>query len=101
MKVLYTYFEFILDDSLNKMQNDQESHEDNSSCASTDVELENDDPDSINHGYSAGHINDNNDFTYVFNNLLSNSLTQEPNLSKQSEKKKKNRIICFGTEELN
>ena len=81
MKVLHTYFDFFLDDSLNKMQKDKKSHEDNSSCASTDVELEINDPDSINSGYSAGHIS----YNYDFDDLLSNSLAQEPNLSKQSE----------------
>ena len=57
----------------------------NSSCDSTDVELENDYPDSINPGYSAGHISNNYDCDSCFDDLLSNSLTQEPNLSKQSE----------------
>ena len=89
------------------MQRDQESHEDNSSSASTDVELKNDDPDSTNPGYCAGHISENYDFNSCFDDFLSNSLTQEPDLSKQSEtsniKKRtgssalelKNRIVNF------
>ena len=93
--MLHTYFEFFLDDSSNKMQKDQESHEDNSSCASTDVELENDYPDSINLGYSAGHISDDYDFDWCFDDLLSNSLTQEPNLSNQSEIEK---FCCLSLE---